>query len=385
MSDQQFPASHSTSKTPSLAPIIIGCLTAGVAIGLGVGFTLSKSRPSLGQAPAGVNAGVDGNLFTLDGKTYNAQDLPAESRDVVFQIQSQAYDSLSEFTKQLALRVALAGEGGKTVDMKTLPALRDLLAATPPPEEELKKFFEANAKGLPPGTKYEDIKPQIEQFLSNQKSGEAARTKIAELESSKRLTLLLKAPEPRAVDLKIADYPAKGPEGVPVTLVEVADYLCPHCREMEESITETLKENEGKVRFVYVSYPLRPAGLNGYLSKGTYCASKQGADKVWSYREKAYQVPLAAQSPAGEDVKAEFEKTTFGVARDAGLDAAAFETCLRSPEAQAFVDKTIQEMSSAGVTGTPTFFINNKKVSLTNPHGFKDQLKLAIADATQKN
>lgn len=354
---------------------IIGILIGGIGLGaaLGAGVTLqlknkaSKSASSAGGAQAtcsidGVQSN-EGALFELDGQSFGREELPGDARDVLFQIQNQTYESTVNFTKELALRIALAKDGGK-YDPAKLPPLKELLKADTISEEDMKKFFEANKQSIPPGTKYEQIKPQLEQFLVAQRVGETARQRIAELESKGRLKLLAKAPTSPVVNLKVDQYPNRGAPDAKVTLVEVSDYLCPHCRTVKPEVEQALKEFEGKVKFVQINFALNPNGLSGALTRGGFCAQKQSSEAFWKYHDKAFAVSLEAANAVSPDAAKEFNATAVTTAKDAGIDVVAFEKCLSSDEAKAAIAKTTAEMNAAGVSGTPSFFINNRKVSL---------------------
>ena len=54
-------------------------------------------------------------------------------------------------------------------------------------------------------------------------------------------------------------------------------------------------------------------------------------------------------------------------ARAAGLDVRVFERCLASGTHQAAVQKDVDDGIRAGVTGTPTFFINGRLLSGAQP------------------
>jgi protein-disulfide isomerase len=55
-----------------------------------------------------------------------------------------------------------------------------------------------------------------------------------------------------------------------------------------------------------------------------------------------------------------------GLAGSAGLDAAAFETCLGSQKAKDRLAAEIQEGVRGGVKATPTLFINGKRLPRVN-------------------
>lgn len=364
---------------------VIGVLVGGALLGavLGVGGTLQwkKAAPSVGASSSGATCGVDGvansnpAFFELDGKTYTASELPSEARDTLFQIQSQGYETTVNFTRELALRMALA-QDAKVDTAQGLPPLRTLLNVAEPSEAELKSFYEANKQSIPPGTTFEQIKPQLVQFMASQKVGESARTKVQELTTAGRLKITLPAPVAPVVALPVDSLPSKGPANAAVTLVESSDYLCPHCRSVKPEVEQVLKQFDGKVRFVQANFALRPTQLSGALARGAWCAHKQGNDAFWKYHDKAFEVPLEAAQAVSPDAEKEFVGHAVKAAQDAGIDAKALETCVTSEEAKQGVEAANATLAGAGVSGTPTFFINNRKVSLAGT-----TLSQAVAEA----
>ena len=350
---------------------VVGILLGGVALGavLGAGFVNQFGKPKKGADLAGATCGIDGGngtaagIFELDGKAYAADAFPPDVRDTLFQIQTQSYETTSNFARELALRVALATE--QKVDIsKSLPPLRSLLTVGDVSEEEMKKFYDSNKQSIPPNTTYAQIKPQLQQFLISQKVGELSRTKVTELTSAGRMKLLVPAPVAPVVNLPIDKFPSKGPADAKVTVVESSDYLCPHCRTVQPEVEKLLKENPGTVRFVQANFALRPDQLSGALARGGHCAFKQGNDAFWKYHEKAFAVPLEAATPVTPDANKEFDGHALKAAQDAGLDAAGFQACLASEETKKAVEDQNNVLAGAGVSGTPTFFINNRKVTL---------------------
>ncbi len=49
-------------------------------------------------------------------------------------------------------------------------------------------------------------------------------------------------------------------------------------------------------------------------------------------------------------------------AEELGLDRAAFEQCLNSGKYAQALERAAQQAEQAGVTGTPTFFVNGQRV-----------------------
>ena len=366
---------------------VIGVLVGGIALGgvIGaavtrqLGKTKSVASVSAGDASCSIEgAGVSANeIFELDGKKYAADVFPADVRDTLFQIQSQSYETTSNFARELALRYALAVEQKLDVS-QNLPPLRALIKVEDVSEEEMKNFYESNKKSIPPNTTYAQIKPQLQQYLISQKVGEVSRTKVTELMNAGRMKLLVPSPVAPVVNLPLDKFPSQGPSDAVVTLVESSDYLCPHCRDMHPQVKAALLEHPGKVRFVQANFALRPQQLSGALVRGGICAFAQSNEAFWKYHDAAFALPLESANPVTPDANKEFEGHAIKLAKDSGLDEAAFTACLTSEETKKTLEANNNLLSGAGVSGTPTFFINNRKISLGGT-----SISQAIAEAVK--
>ncbi len=140
-----------------------------------------------------------------------------------------------------------------------------------------------------------------------------------------------------------------GSPDAPVVIVEFSDFECPFCKrffdETEPQIIEKYVKT-GAVRFVYRDFPLSSIHADAEpAARAARCAGEQG--KFWQYHNRLFE-RQESLSPAN-----------FGVwAGELGLDAAAFSACLGSGKYAAEVAKDLADGQAAGVTGTPTFFVN---------------------------
>lgn len=95
----------------------------------------------------------------------------------------------------------------------------------------------------------------------------------------------------------------------------------------------------------------RPAAL------ASMAANEQG--KFWDYHDK-----LFAESKI---IPASIDK----IANDLGLDLDQFKKDMNSPRLQQIVAGDVKDAGSLGVTGTPTIFINGKKLKQRSLEGFQ--------------
>jgi protein-disulfide isomerase len=157
-----------------------------------------------------------------------------------------------------------------------------------------------------------------------------------------------------ATDIPVGSKDAK------VVLVEYASVTCGHCATFHEKVLPTLKEKyitPGKVRYVFREFPTPPVEL---AMAGHLIARCAGADKrediIATIMRQQQDMVVQAQGPTGT------KQFFMTIAASAGMSEAAFDTCLKNePMLKTLAD--IREGGiAAGVTGTPTIFINGEKL-----------------------
>ncbi|MBI1816134.1 MAG: thioredoxin domain-containing protein [Deltaproteobacteria bacterium] len=121
---------------------------------------------------------------------------------------------------------------------------------------------------------------------------------------------------------------------------------------------QILKEYPKDAQFVYKQYPLPMHPFAMDAAKASLAASRQG--KFWEMHDQLFANNKALQA----DKLKEY-------AQKIGLDAAKFEADMKSPEIQQQVQDEIKLGNDVGVTGTPTIFVNGKRLMNRSPEGFR--------------
>lgn len=150
----------------------------------------------------------------------------------------------------------------------------------------------------------------------------------------------------------------EGSKSPKVTIVEFADFECIHCKDAVYNL-HSFVNSKPDVQLQFYSFPLdgtcNPAlgpGGNGkrcVLAKATYCAEKQG---------KGWQAHGWIFDRFGTDENSAFES----MSKDLGLDYNALNTCIQSEEASEFIATQAKLGQKVKVEGTPTIFINGKRL-----------------------
>jgi protein-disulfide isomerase len=149
--------------------------------------------------------------------------------------------------------------------------------------------------------------------------------------------------------------PERGPKDAPVTIVEFGDLQCPACKAAQPTI-EALVAAEPNARFVFQNFPLEMHNWAAKAAAYADCVGRASNDAFWKFISKTYE----AQS----DITAENadEKLT-AIADGAGVKGADIAACAVKPETKASVDGSVALGKSVDVTGTPTLFINGRRIS----------------------
>ena len=156
----------------------------------------------------------------------------------------------------------------------------------------------------------------------------------------------------------ITNRPTLGDPDAVVTVVELTDYECPFCKRYNQDVLpRILAEYGDRIRYVAVNFPLihiHPSAFSA--SMACECAHQQ--ESFWKYRRELF---------ASEN-GLKLENLLF-IADQIGLDMIKFQTCLESSDIRSIVERDILIAESLGVTGTPTFFVNDKLLVGSRPFG----------------
>ena len=165
---------------------------------------------------------------------------------------------------------------------------------------------------------------------------------------------------------------AKGSESAPVTIEEFGDYQCPPCGAVHPEL-EKLKADYGdRVRLIFRHYPLVSIHPNALAAAhAAEAAGLQG--KFWEMHDQLYRGQKSWERAS--DAPARF--ATY--AHNLGLDAERFARDMNSTEVDRRVVADHERARSLGVDGTPTFFVNGRKLPPTALGG--RDVRAAIDDA----
>jgi len=149
--------------------------------------------------------------------------------------------------------------------------------------------------------------------------------------------------------------PSTGPANAPITLVEFADFECPHCKEFNDNFA-ALQRKFPQIRLVYKDYPLND--IHPWAEAAAIagrCAFMQSPAAFWKMHDEIFkQQDSITPDNAWDELN--------GFAKDEALDADAFKTCMASASAKTAVDANHNDALTLGVSSTPTVYVNGRPV-----------------------
>lgn len=154
-----------------------------------------------------------------------------------------------------------------------------------------------------------------------------------------------------------ANSPFEGPADAPVTLTLFTDFQCPYCSKMPPLIDQVLKNNPKTLKVVLKNMPLNFHKMARPAAYAAMAAHEQG--KFWEFHDLLFKEKNLTA--------ANIEK----MASDLKLDMDKFKADMKSPEIIAKVQKDIEDAKKAGVTGTPTVFINGRRPQQRSPQAYQ--------------
>jgi len=146
-----------------------------------------------------------------------------------------------------------------------------------------------------------------------------------------------------------ADAPSFGPADSKVTLVEFSDFQCPFCSRAATTVKELKTKYGTKIHFVFRQFPLSFHQNAHLAAEASLAANAQG--KFWEYHDKVFENQKAIERDALEKY-----------AKEVGLKLEPFKKALDGKEFAAKVDSDMKLGNDVSVSGTPTLFINGKRV-----------------------
>lgn len=155
-----------------------------------------------------------------------------------------------------------------------------------------------------------------------------------------------------------AKGPWRGSATPAVTIIEFGDLQCPACKRAQPTI-EKLMTDVPNAKLVFEQFPL--TSLHKWAmtaAKYAVCVAKQNKDAFWKYIDTVYQNQDTLEPMSVEQVEPKLKQ----FATDVGVNADQVQQCTNDPGTEAQIITSQELGKQVEVTGTPTLFINGRKI-----------------------
>ena len=289
--------------------------------------------------PTGAVATVNGESITAAQleKTLRPQLQAMEER--VRQMRQSALDKLID---NLLLEQAARSQG-ISVDQYLQTRVESVTVES----ADVDRAYEQSRDQFP-GVLPAEAKYRIRRTLEDNARAAALRGLLGTLRQRAQVTNRLVSDAMAMLEAAAHEGPSFGTPDAPVTIIEFSDFECPYCRAAQPTLKRIMERWQGRVRHVFKHFPLDQHQHAMQAARAVVCAERQ--DRFWAMHDRIFA--------ASELSEAALQAAALG----AGLQTAEFDSCMRSEEPVDHVRKDMLVGRTAGVTGTPAFFVNRELV-----------------------
>lgn len=319
------------------------------------------SKPT---APPATNADRARVLATVNDKKITLGDIEDSLRPLIFNVQEQVY-ALRKEDVELKVNDTLLAQEAQKKGVTTQALLNTELSAkvAAVTEAQAQEFYNQNKERI--SGEFSDLKTQIVQYMREEKEQAATVAYADQLRRASKVEVNLTAPESPSFTIATDDQPQKGNAKALVTIVEFTDFECPSCARQHPVLEKIVSEYGDRVRLVVRDFPLSQHANARKAAEAAEAAREQ--NKYWEYAAVLFR----NQSALGVDKLRQY-------ATDLGLDRAKFDASLDSGKFAEKVQRDVIDGHKLGINGTPTLFINGKRISDNSYESMKAAIESAL-------
>jgi protein-disulfide isomerase len=301
-------------------------------------------------------------LATIGNETITSGDVEDSLQALIFEVQEQVYQ-LRKNEVDVNINDTLLVQEAHKRKITTNSLLEAEVKPKPVTEEQARTFFEQNKERV--SGDFAQTKDAIINYLQQNELRLAEKTFVDKLRAAASIQTFLNAPQSPVFKISTKDQPSLGSANAAVTIVAFTDYQCPSCAAIHPALERVVKESGDKVRLVARDFPLNIHAEAFKAAEAAEAAREQG--KYWEY----VQVLMQNQSALSvEKLK--------GYATQLGLDRTRFDAALDSRKFADMVQSDVDDGIKLGLKGTPSLFINGRRVTAKTYEELKESVDAAL-------
>lgn len=309
--------------------------------------------------------------FKVYGKVFSMDDVAKERQGDFFEIEQKKYELIEGMAQEAYLKAyweKRASDSKTSVEAARRAHMEKNVKVSDKEVKEMVNKYKDNPQFS--RLSKDEQQKQVREYLREVASRNVERALITQ--AKKKGELVVNYPQPKEpvfeLTLNDTDHTRFGPgtddikpmgcdkKSCPITIVEYSEFQCPFCSRAIPAIKRVLTEYRGKVSWTVRDFPLsfhdraRPAAV------AAHCAGDQG--KYWGM----YQAIFDNQTELQDEHLRKYAAKVVP-------DKAKWEECFKNPAAKdGLIQANMESGMKVGVTGTPAFFINGRRLSGAIPY-----------------
>lgn len=299
---------------------------------------------------------------TIKGESITSGDVETALLPLIFAVQEQVYQLRKE-QLELSINDLLLNQEAAKRKITSRALLEAEVKPKPVTEQQMQLFYDQNKERV--SGDFTQTKDAIRQYLEKLETRQAERAFVEKLRTGATIQTFLIEPASPVFSISTADQPSMGNAQAPVTVVMFTDFQCPSCAAIHPSLERLVKESGDKVRLVTRDFPLSQHPEAFKAAEAAEVAREQG--KYWEY----VHILLRNQSALGVDKLKSY-------ATELALDRARFDSALDSGKFTEAVQRDVEEGIKLGINGTPTVFINGRRITMKGYEALKADVEAAL-------
>jgi uncharacterized membrane protein/protein-disulfide isomerase len=134
-----------------------------------------------------------------------------------------------------------------------------------------------------------------------------------------------------------------------VTIVEIVDFECPHCRHMHSVLQQFLRDQEDHIHFVRIMAPMPKHAHTRDAARAYLCAEANGAGEAMA--DKLFEA---------DDLS---PQACERLAASLGLATKSYRACVADPETERRLDANLEWVATACPEGLPCIWVQDQKLT----------------------